>query len=191
MASKVITRTCKSTQLTVYGINPADYSGVKSINYLYNGDFATATPKEIESIKKAVATNEFIPAQVVSTGNAIETKYALSFDDFVFLSHIYDEEKDKRLDGITRTITLYILLIYGVNTKNLDEAEKHDVCYYGDYTKISKTEKDKLIRQVVDENNGFYPAYIKIESRREEKRIISFADFIQHAHIATEDENED
>lgn len=191
MANKVITRTCKSTQLTIYGINPADYSTVKSINYLYNGDFATASPKEIESIKKAVATSEFIPAQVVSTGSAIETKYALSLDDFVFLSHLYDEEKDKRIDGITRTITSYILLIYGVNTKNLEEVEKHYASYYGDYTKITKAEKDKLIKQVVDENDGFYPAYIRIETKREVKRIISFSDFIRNAHVASEDENED
>ena len=189
MSAKVITRTCTSTQVKVYGINPLDYaSGVKSIDYLYNGDFQNATTKEIELIKESVKSDTFIPAQVVSEEKSLETKYAMTFDDYIKLSHIV-QENEKLTNCITRTIRKNTLYLYGVNIINLDKVEKIELYYYGDYSKISRQEKERLIDNAG--KNGFYPAYIKLVSTIDEKRALTLSEYIKHAHVANDDEIEE
>ena len=189
MSAKVITRTCTSTQVKVYGINPLDYaSGVKSIDYLYNGDFQNATTKEIESIKESVKSDMFIPAQIVSEEKTLETKYAMTFDDYIKLSHIV-QENEKLTNCITRTITNNTLVIYGVNVNSLEKVEKHEIHYYGDYKKITVKERDTLICGIT--KDGFYHAYIKLVSTIDEKRALTLSEYIKHAHVASDEEVED
>lgn len=87
---KYITRTIKSTVVNVYGINPTTQT-VEIMPYLFDGDYSTATDKDIAKIKKDCMNSEFIPAYTKESGRAIEKKYAISIEVFMKYAHVVED----------------------------------------------------------------------------------------------------
>ena len=84
--SKVITRTIKSSIVTVYGLNPATFDKVeKKITVL--GNFSEMSEKEKEKVKNDTKADDFFPALIVDKGEYSEKKIAMDINDFIKYGH--------------------------------------------------------------------------------------------------------
>ena len=175
--SHKISRSFTTTNLTIYGINPHDYSGIKTMDYVYLADYSKSSEKEKENLKRQLTHEDFIPAQIVPNETK-EDKYSMDIEKFVSLSYVVNEN-GKTNDMITKTVITNKIRIYGINPDDLKTVYDYEITYYGDFSKLSVIDKQRLMYQA--ESTTFYPAYLKLESITEEKRAITINDFITNS----------
>ena len=85
---KLITRTIKSSVITVYGMNPTKpEAGLLQKKVTVFGNYSEMSERDRMRVKNDCATMDFAPACIVDNGEFTEKKYGISLDDFMRYAH--------------------------------------------------------------------------------------------------------